>query len=242
MKRLTILLLIFSVGAVLIKIAPVFVFGFKVIGGGLCPNDFLDILIWAPFIVVMFFFITKDISSEAGGVGTSVLLLLILLGAAFFEGHGIHFSANAIHNMLSGETVGQGFSDLIYFYDELLGHWITDVGFFGILGVLFLVELRAKDKKKQKTSTGELISLIIAAILFGFYAGSAALESQTAPEVLIYFIAIIVIFALASLFGKRELKKQRLGLFMCGAGLVVTIAYIIYWIIFGGLIEPSQWM
>ena len=62
MKRLTILLFIFSVGAVLIKIAPVFVFGFKVVCGGLCPNDFLDILVWVPFLAVMFFFITKDMS------------------------------------------------------------------------------------------------------------------------------------------------------------------------------------
>ena len=242
MKRLTILLLIFSVGAVLIKIAPVFVFGFKVVCGGLCPNDFLDILVWVPFLAVMFFFITKEVSSEAGGIGTPVLLLIILLGAALFEGHGIHFSANAIHNMLSGETVGEGFSNLVYFYDEHLGHWVTDVGFYGILGVLFLVELWAMDKKKQKAGAGELISLIVAAILFGFYAGSSALESQTAPEVLIYFIAVIVIFAIVTIFGKRAAKKERLGLFMCVSGLVVTIAYIVYWIIFGGLIEPSQWM
>ncbi|MBN1571811.1 MAG: hypothetical protein JW984_01305 [Deltaproteobacteria bacterium] len=242
MKRLTLLLLIFSLGAILIVIAPVFVFGFKVIGNtGLCPNDFMDILLWAPFMAVMFLLISKEVVESGGKAGVPSLVVLVLFGMILFEGHGIHFGANAIHNIQDGgEEAGKLLSDVIYFYDESLGHWLYDIGFFGLLGTLFVMELKSTDG--EKIVGGELSVLLVSALLFGFYAASSALEGQTAYEVLVYFVLLIVISGIVSLKGVRKIMTKRLTLFLCSAGVVIIVAYTIYYIIFGGLIEPSEWM
>ncbi|GEM_PF-2202378 len=242
MKRLTTLLFIFSLGAILLVIAPVFVFGFKVIGNsGLCPNDVLDILLWAPFMAVMFFLISREVVGSGGRAGLPSLVVLVLFGAILFEGHGIHFGANAIHNIKDGgEDAGKLLSDIIYFYDESLGHWLFDVGFFGLLGTLFVMEL--KSTNGERIGKGELSVLLLSALLFGFYIGSSALEGQTAHEVLIYFIVLIVISAVVFLMKVRNIMTKRLTLFLCGAGVVIIVAYTVYYRIFGGLIEPSEWM
>lgn len=241
MKRLTVLLLTFSLGAILLVIAPVFVFGFKMIGNsGLCPNDVMDILLWAPFIAIMFFLISKEVMESEGKTSTPFLILLVLFGAALFEGHGIHFGANAIHNIREGEEVSKLLSDIIYFYDESLGHWLYDIGFFGLWGTLFVLELKGTNKEKMKV--GEVVVILLSALLFGFFAGSSALESQTAVEVLIYFVLIMIISGVVSLKGVREIMTKRVALFLCGTGVVIIVAYTVYYFIFGGLIEPSEWM
>ena len=247
MKRLTLLLLTFSLGAIILVIAPVFVFGFKVIGNtGLCPNDFMDILLWAPFMALMFLLISKEILKpqpgdvSKGNTNTPSLILLVLFGAILFEGHGIHFGANAIHNIQGEEAISKTLSDFIYFYDETLGHILFDIGFFGLLGTLFVLEL--KSTNKESIQKGELVTLLFSALLFGLYVGSSALEGQTAVEVLTYFVLVIVISGFVSLKGIREIMTKRLTLFLCGAGVVIIIAYTIYYFIFGGLVEPSEWM
>ncbi len=246
MKRLTVLLLIFSLGAIILVIAPVFVFGFKVIGNtGLCPNDFMDILLWAPFMALMFFLISKEIlkqpeKSPNEKATTPFLILLVLFGAILFEGHGIHFGANAIHNIQDGEEVTKTLANFIYFYDETLGHILFDIGFFGILGTLFVLELKSTSTEKIKK--GELATILFSALLFGFYVGSSGLEGQTAVEVLTYFVLVILISGFVSIKGIREIMTKRLTLFLCGTGVVIIIAYTIYYSIFGGLIEPSEWM
>jgi hypothetical protein len=242
MKRLTVLLFIFALGAVLIKIAPVFVFGFTVIKGtGLCPNDFLDILAWVPFLVVIFFFIGRELTRDKDILSPGLLFLIFLFGAIFFEGHGIHFGANAIHNAQAGESISDGLSALTYFYDEHLGHWVMDTGFYGILLLLLSLELKGKGQK-DAAGIKEIALILFASLLFGFYAGSAALESQTAKIVLLYFISLIIIVPLAARFIKSGIRRFRFGLFLVGSGVVILIAYAIYYAVFGGLIEPSQWM
>jgi len=247
MKRLTALLLTFSLGAIILVIAPVFVFGFKVIGNtGLCPNDFMNILLWAPFMALMFFLISKEIlKSQPNDVSkektsTPFLILLVLFGAILFEGHGIHFGANAIHNIQEGEEVTEALANFIYFYDETLGHILFDIGFFGILGTLFVLELKSTNSERIKK--GELATILFSALLFGFYVGSSGLEGQTAVEVLTYFILVILISGFVSIKGIREIMTKRLTLFLCGTGVVIIIAYTIYYFIFGGLVEPSEWM
>ncbi|MEJ2068442.1 MAG: hypothetical protein P8Y09_10990, partial [Deltaproteobacteria bacterium] len=94
----------------------------------------------------------------------------------------------------------------------------------------------------EKMTAGEIVVILISALLFGFFAGSSALEAQTAVEVLVYFILIILISGFVSLKGIREITTKRIALFLSCSGVVVIVAYIVYYIIFGGLIEPSEWM
>ena len=242
MKKLTGFLLIFSSGAILLKVVPVLIFGFKVIEGtGLCLVDFLDLLIWAPFVAVIFFLITRAISVERGGMPPLLLFFIILAGAVFFEGHGIHFAANAISNFSRGEVISEGLSRYIYFYDENLGHWLIDLGFYALLFFMVAGELTSTNglKDTKRVKGGELVALLFSGVLFGFYAGSSALESQTPWEVLIYFSALIIVIAVSS---GKQIVNRRFSLFMTISGLVIILAYIIYYIKFGGLIEPSEWM
>ena len=136
--------------------------------------DLLSPLALIPIYWVMY----RRGSSRAGGVSD---VLFMGFAALWVLGHGMHLSANSIHNLADAMAKGQGpdlrgteLYRLIYFFDEHLSHRVWYVGVLGLAGVLI--------RREARTPAGIATAWWAAApagVIYGFTCFCLFVEGQT---------------------------------------------------------------
>lgn len=201
--------------------------------------DFIDLLVMAPFFLVMTLAIHSVIYSEKP-TNRDAWLSLAFIGILLY-GHAMHMTANSINtysteikdyrSILPDDTY-----TLIYFLDEQLGHWLLYAGLFGLLGL-------------WTWSCDILIpnwsSLLVSGFIFGISYGVVLIESSQ----IWMAIPIIMLLISSSFFASRKQVQHFLYLiksnpmaqftFMTAIGILVGMS--IYFMATGGFIEPSQY-
>jgi hypothetical protein len=107
----------------------------------------------------------------AFGTPPAALVLGVVGGVLYIDGHGIHLAANSIgHEQLAGEA-----EDVTHFWDETFGHIEWHTGWIVLVVALALAESRAA------TAAGRPSRLLLgaAALLLGFTLFTATVEGGT---------------------------------------------------------------
>jgi hypothetical protein len=201
--------------------------------------DFIDLLVMAPFFLVMTLAIHSVIYSEKP-TNRDAWLSLAFIGILLY-GHAMHMTANSI-NTYSTEIkdyrsiLPEDTYALIYFLDEHLGHWLLYAGLFGLLGLWTW---------SCNISISNWSSLLVSGFVFGISYGVVLIESSQ-----VWMALLIVLLLIGSSFlAARKQSQHFLSLvksnpmaqftFMTAIGILVGMS--IYFMATGGFIEPSQY-
>lgn len=166
-------------------------------------------------------------------------IAFIVLATFWVQGQGMHLGANSISNLIENlakdqmlDVTGTDIFRLTYFYDEVLSHYLRDVG---VLGLAALLVYREWHKPVGvKTSWW---AAILAGIIYGFTYFCVFLESQTVALGL-PFASAVVLFSL--IWGRKRLAKQPVLAFFFVASLVAFLFFAGWWLAWGGFPEFSE--
>ncbi len=211
--------------------------------------EFWDLIIQAPFIALSAMVFYKVIVSEkAKGVSNKKMLVLqafmVLSFFIFFEGHGMHFTANNVEVLIAENIPFIYLASLvfpmsnipaqiyfwtlypkIYYFDEMLGHQLVYTGFLLLLVSGIVLEIWTGEHESLERVDYAVI--IIAAGIAGFLVVQAVIEGQFVPQAIVLSIGIIIGFLLASR-GKVSIKESPFALFVIVTVILLLVGILLY--------------
>jgi len=229
MKRLSALILIFTIAFTVFFIVPPF------LGKPFDPYplmkaaDVFDVL--TPLVLIPLYWLLYRMV-QPKPVPRSGIIIFIIFAVLWAQGQGIHLAANSIHHLAEG-IEGTDIYKLIYFYDEVLGHYIWHIGIVGLSAIIIYTQL----KNPFTSERAPLWPLIVAGLIHGFSLFLIVIEGQTAP--------LGVTFALlAGLFGliwaRGRMRQQPVATFFFISYIVATLLFIGWGIYWRGLPQFSE--
>ena len=176
------------------------------------------------------------------GARRAAVVVALVAGTLYVDGHGMHLAANSIHN--EGAT---GADDVVYFWDERLSHIEAVLGWFGLVASFCLAE--ATGLRSAGPAPGEGVPpgagapagagrsrrpgtvLALAAALLGWTFFTSTVEGQT------WWLELpaTLLFAAWAIRAPRPVLRAAAGAFALGAALIGVWA-----IVNGGLPEFSD--
>jgi hypothetical protein len=236
MKRLSLLTLIFALlSFVFITLLVFFRFKFP-----LYPlmsyQDAFDIL--TPLVLIpIYWLLFRHAASDGSGPAEEIAFLV--LAVFWVEGHGMHLSANSIHNLMDALARNQVIDikatdiyRLTYFFDEQLGHYLWHVGMLGLAALLIYREWH-----RPAGSTTVWWAAILAGIVYGFSYFSIFLEGQT---VVLGFPFAITVVLLALIWGRKKLAQRPVLAFFFVACLIASLLFTGWGLYWGGFPQFSD--
>lgn len=134
MNKLPWLLLLFALAFAAFIVGPAFL-GIQFAPYPLLKvGDVLDLL--TPLVLIPLYWLLLQ-SASAGAAGLRAGVPFVLLSALWVEGQGLHLGANSIGHLLEGASASAAFT-LTYFYDEVLSHYLWQLGIIGLSALLVL--------------------------------------------------------------------------------------------------------
>jgi hypothetical protein len=197
--------------------------------------DFIDLTLLAPFFCVLLFFLHRNIFSEQGISNWSWISLGFI--AMFLYGHAMHLTANSISTFSIeirnyGEVIPKDSYELIYFLDEILGHWLVYIGLFGAIAVW---------TAKSKSQTTSFLPNFICGSLFGLAYSISIIESTLVWVGLLIFIVLITSISYnAKYVIFSSYKNGLMSSFSLGAAIFMLLGELAYYLVVGSFIEPSK--
>ena len=230
------LIVIYGIGSFLLIDVPVFVS--LLTGLRTEPINFPDLIDIAIFVsfaiaVILLLYRSYDIKNR------KISYIFFFAFAIFFEGHGVHWAANAVDLLqyCEGAECLAKFGEaaesqkLAYFLDEILGHKLMYYSLFVILLIFLLVDV------ELDMGRGERWVLGLSGVLHGFYLIVATVEGQVGVEAIIFAVIILV---LCLKMGISNAKKKPFALFMLITSIVMLGMGISWWAYWGSLVQPSK--
>ncbi len=191
--------------------------------------DIMDIIFVFPLYLLGTYALYRIFNPES----TSLQYFYIFSIGLFLEGHGFHWAANAIHNMM---TPGEAGFNMAYFLDEVAGHIILFSGSFLTLVSLCLMQHR----RKIKIEKDDKLWLILSSLPFGFFLAIGFIEGQVIyiflPTTVLLFIFLLYYY----IKSKIDFEEEPLNFFIFLTSIVIIILSFIYYLIFGSFVQPSQ--
>lgn len=211
--------------------------------------EFWDLIIQAPFIALSAMVFYKVIVSEkAKRTSNKKMLVLqafmVLSFFIFFEGHGMHFTANNIEVLIAENIPFIYLASLvfpmsnipaqlyfwtlypkIYYFDEMLGHQLVYTGFLLLLVSGIVLEIWTGEHESLERVDYAVI--IIAAGIAGFLVVQAVIEGQFVLQAIVLSIGIIIGFLLASR-GKVSIKESPFALFVIVTVILLLVGILLY--------------
>lgn len=189
-------------------------------------QDAIDLL--SPVVLIPLYWVMyRRGSSHAGGASD---LAFMGFAALWVLGHGMHLSANSIHNFADAMARGRGpdlrgtdVYRLIYFFDEHLSHPVWYAGVLGLAGLLI--------HREARTPAGIATAwwaATAAGVIYGFTCFCLFVEGQ-AVALGLPFAAIVTAYAFRA---RRTLPRRPLTAFFGIAFLVALLLFAgwgLYW-------------
>lgn len=242
MDRLTSWCVVFTAGLILISLGSTFIKGILIPTPVISIGDTIDLVLMAPFLAFSSYALYRIIGSTSVMSETkkrTLELIMVLSFFLLFLGHGIHFAANSIHNLIDqgGAAIPPDIFNLVYFYDEILGHKVSYSGLFGLIVSGLLLEFA---HAPREVSELEIMAVVGSALFLGLGLSLAFIEGQSIIELL-----VLAVFAIAGIFlrvRKRKLSFREIpyGTFILISMISMIIVSLVYVSIFGGFIQPSE--
>ena len=229
MKRLSIIILVFSVAFLLLFMAPA-LFGMQFRPYPLMKiGDVLDIL--TPLVLLPLYWLLYRLDPKKA-ITLSEGIIFAVLAALWVEGQGMHLAANSVGHLLKGMETTDMYN-LTFFYDEVLSHYLWHFGVVGLSAVLIYRQWR-NPFAEGRTMTW---AVILAGIIHGFSYFMIIIEGATAP-LGVTFSVLAVLFML--IYGRKSLTQQPIILFFLAAYLLAILLFAGWGIYWGGLPEFSK--
>ena len=189
-------------------------------------QDALGLLTPVALIPVYWAMYRRATARKSGGAAD---LAFMAFAAVWLLGHGMHLSANSIHNLVDAESqrgrldlAGTDLYRLIYFYDEHLSHPVWYAGILALAGLLIAREASAPARIPAGRAT------VFAGVLYGFTLFCTFVEGQTVYLGL-PFAALATLYTLRE---RRTLAQRPLAAFFGVAFLVALLLFAgwgLYW-------------
>lgn len=210
--------------------------------------DFLDMVLLAPFYLAILYFLRRTALSRQGHGWAGFLSFALV--ATFLYGHAMHLTANAvntysteIHDYL--DRIPADTYELLYFFDEELGHWIVFCSLFPLMGLWAWLE---RGQGQARLSGAQLACTLLAGIVEGIALGIALVEAS--QPVLGYVLSGLLLLwtALGAVGSVRwrhlgaELGPRPLTIYVLSVAVLVPVVETVYALVMGGFVEPSQLM
>ncbi len=134
--RLALTLLAFAVATAAFVLVPPFLRGPVGTTPGFTGEEAVDLL--TPIVTMPLLALALELT---GRFGRGWRLVFVALAAAWVAGQGIHLAANALGNLFPAGPARDAWyltdaGKLDFFFDEVLGHWLWHLAWFGLLLVL----------------------------------------------------------------------------------------------------------
>ena len=221
MKRLSILILVFTLSLSFFILAPAF------LNQPFAPNPYLklaDVLdIFTPLVIIPLYYLLLYYGGSQPPSLRSTIVFLVF-AALWVLGQGMHLSANTIGHWLT-TTAGDQIYDVTYFYDEVLSHYLWHLGAAALSAQLIYNSWR----HPFQDQTFRLVVESIAGIIYGLTIFIIGIEGGTVA--LMFPFSIIAAFA-ALILGWGKFKRiPVLSFFMIGYALaaLIFIGWGLYW-------------
>ncbi len=199
--------------------------------------DFVDLVFIAPFYLFILLSIHAVIFSNQPGRWMQWLSFSCI--GVYLYGHAMHLTGNAINtysteirnykDMLPTDTY-----ELIYFFDEKLGHWLMFGAFFLLLGIWTIAS----------NITGKSWGAVGSGAVFGLTYAVFIIEGSQP------WLGFVVSLCLVGCnFWKKHKSKDSwrhyyfthpIAAFGMTSAILLVLGEIIYALIFGGFIQPSS--
>ena len=226
--RLSLWVLIFAI------LTPIFVIGPALMGQIFPPYPLMHVAdvfdLFTPLVLIPLYWLLF-LWAGKGSPSLMESLVFMLLAALWVEGQGMHLAANSIGHLL-GSPGASDATNLTYFYDEQLGHYLWHIGLLGLAALLLYREWRHPAGLFTRWW-----STLLSGVIYGFTLFAALLEGQTAPMGL-PFIFIIVLVVLV--WGRKKLVERPIRAFFFASCLVALLFFAGWGLYWGGLPEFSQ--
>lgn len=241
-------LLVLTAGTLVVSFLPVFVPGRKAdLYIGMALEDLLAIGVQGPFLALALWWVFRAL--PAPGDKRPFLLDLLLVSSLFLflAGFGLHWATNSVHGAmdrtlgtesvhghLSGAAPGYG---LVYFYDEILGHKMTYLGFFGLLLAGCWLQFLADTGSLNRRETA-LLGLV--GLAGGVGGAFSALEGQTPLEGILFSGAAAAGLFLHMRRRGEEWTRRPVVAYTVMVSLLVVLLELAWFARFGGFFQPSE--
>jgi hypothetical protein len=190
-------------------------------------KDVFDLL--TPLVLIPIYWLLFQIDRARAPTQRETIVFMVL-AALWVEGQGMHLAGNSIAR-LSASLSGTDIERLIYFYDEVLSHYMW---FSGVMGLSALLMYR-QWKNPFSTTVSGLGLEIGGGILHGLTFALMVLEGQLVLLGL-PFSLLVAVFGL--IWGRGKLRQQPILTFFFVA-YVVAAAFFLFWRLYwGSFIEP----
>jgi len=150
-------------------------------------------------------------------------VLLGVGGVTFTLGHGLHLSANSVSNVADPAVAT---ASIVHLWDEVVSHWIWYTGLFLVMAALAWA---VRGRELAVGVVDQVVALLVAITLVNTY-----IEGGT-PWLGLVFLAA----ALAAGLRWRPDGVARLLVVIGGAGLVLLVAWGVFWYLADGSVFPE---
>ena len=232
-------LIVLGIGYFVVVIFPYLIFGFSFIPWIVSYPDLIDLLVYPLFMGLTLFYIYEKTPNKE----TPLKILYIALLVVHIEGHGFHWAANAIdvtiENIPNWTAIPQLISlhQYAYFLDEILSHKIM----FYSISIIMLLILYWSERYETQLGKNMMHTLDISSIIFGFSIIVSFIEGQSPIEGIIFAIALIILGFIIY----RNLSKiyqNTVARYMFNTAVAILVIAAIYYMIFHGFPQPSEWL
>ena len=148
-------------------------------------------------------------------------LVFVVFAAFWALGKGMHLAANSIDNLITLKGLQSGdIYNLVYFYDETLGHYLWH---FGVIGLSALLIYR-ESHDSLSMATAKTKSNIAAGIIYGFVFFAMVVEGTTVDMGLPFSVLALILIAV---WNRTKLSQRPLTiLFLIGYSLALVLFII----------------
>ena len=182
-------------------------------------GDWVDLL--TPFVIVG----TAALALTSIGVARAAVVLALVGGVLYVDGHGIHLAANSIgHERLSGDA-----KDVTHFWDETFGHIEWHLGLMVLVAALALAEARSGGSRGIRARSVAVAGATV--VLLAFTLFTSTVEGGT------WWLEL----AATAVFAVWTLRAPKPLLATCAAGFGIAALMIGIWAIWhGGVPQFSE--
>ena len=232
-------LTVLGIGYFVVIILPYLIFGFSFIPWIISYPDLIDLLVYPLFMGLTLFYIYEKTPNKEKFLKILYMSLLII----HIEGHGFHWVANAIDVTIENVPDWGAIPQLVslhqyaYFLDEILSHKIM----FYSISIIMLLILYWSGRYEAQLEKRTIYTLDISSVIFGFSIIVSFIEGQSPIEVIIFAIALII---LGFIIYRRldRIYQNPVARYMFNTAVTILVIAAIYYMIFHGFPQPSEWL
>jgi hypothetical protein len=229
MKKISILILVFSLAFAFLIIVPGLLNKPFVLFPEMKIADVLDL--FTPLIIIPLYYLLFYFGSNQTP-GLRPTLVFLLLAVLWVEGHSMHLAANSIGHWLS-ELINQDAYQVAHFYDEVLSHILWHLGVIALSAQLIYRNWRYP----HEVTSSKMLTISFSGLLYGLTIFIMGIEGGTVA--FLYPFSVLA-FVVASIWGWGKFRNMPVLIFFLVGYTLSTVLFTFWWIYWGYFPQFSE--